>query len=681
MGVWQIESIDKEHMHRRRLLLIATALVLAILTYLGSTALVQPPIALAHSFVIGSDPVDGSTIGAVPKEVRIFFNATISPASVAHVYSVQNGNLVDVSAGRSSIAPSNPRELDTALKTPGELPQGSYEVKWTAVSNDDGHTTYGIIGFDVGFSSTGLSGTPLLGPTTSNDLTGVRTLTPTGLLSVAWDWLVFAALTLWIGILVMERLILTHTDRTSSLLDRAGKQALALQKLCLTVLLCGEIVILILRATRLSQTLNGGFDPVAIPVLIIESNYGHLWLARMALLIIALALLSWTRRPQSAAPKAGSAARASNTASVTSSVTTSVTGSVTANTSRERSDPKETAASPVATLRHTPLWLLLAGLIVLTYALSGDAAQVFQPHASAIVLDWLYRIAAGVWFGGLTCLGYILLPTLFSADIDRQAETLVALLRRFTPFLLTSMGILLVCGLFLDEASVHTPQQLLTDPYARALVIQSVITIVLAFLSLYTLLVQCPRLMRQALLLPVVNAELPARRTRQSALFQGGRSLKQAVNIQAWLGAAVLLCMALMVFFAPPIVFPNITYTNPGASTSSAVNAQTKQLGDLSVTLVLLPGRVDQSNTVVITIQDRNGAPVTDAQVQLSTNMQIMDMGTAHKTISGGNAIYTATFDKREAFSMAGLWIVNVEITRPGQAPVQTAFQVTLANQ
>ncbi len=661
-------------MHRRRLLLIATALILAILSYLGSTALVQPPIASAHSFVIGSDPVDGSTIGAVPKVMRIFFNATISPASVAHVYSVQNGQLVDVSAGRSSIAPSNPRELDTALKTPGELPQGSYEVKWTAVSNDDGHTTYGIIGFDVGFSSTGLSGTPLLGPGTSNDLAGVRTLTPTDLLSVAWDWLVFAALTLWIGILVMERLILTHTDRTSSLLDRAGEQALALQKLCLTVLLCGEIVTLILRATRLSQTLNGGFDPVAVPVLIVESNYGHLWLVRMALLLIALGLLYWTRRPQSAAPKVGHAARASNTASVPTGVTTSTT----ANTSRERPDPRETAASPAATLRHTPLWLLLAGLIVLTYALSGDAAQVFQPHVSAIVLDWLYRIAAGVWFGGLTCLGYILLPTLFSADIDRQAETLVALLRRFTPFLMTSIGVLLVSGLFLGEASIHTPQQLLTDPYARTLVIQSLITIVLAFLSLYTLLVQCPRLMRQALLLPVVNAELPARRTRQSALFQGGRSLKQAVNIQAWLGAAVLLCMALMVFFAPPIVFPDITYTNPGASTSSTINAQTKQVGDLSVTLVLLPGHVNQSNTVVITMQDSNGAPVTDAQVQLSTNMQIMDMGTAHKTISGGNAIYTATFDKREAFSMAGLWIVNVEITRPNQAPVQTAFQVTL---
>ncbi|MBV9228519.1 MAG: copper resistance protein CopC, partial [Chloroflexi bacterium] len=257
---------------RRHLLVILSALLLSCLLYSGSSIVMQPPLALAHAFVIGSDPVDGSTINTVPSVVRIFFNATISPISVAHVYSIQDGKLVNVGAARSSLAPTNPRELDIPVQTPDSQPQGSYEVIWTAVANDDGHTTYGIIGFNVGFSSTGLSGVATLGPSTSNNLDGVggvRTLDFLGVLSVAWEWLILLALTFWIGILVMERLLLKGAGRASALLDRARKQALPLQWLCLCALLFGEAVTLVLRTSRLSQVLNvGGFDFTALYVLV-----------------------------------------------------------------------------------------------------------------------------------------------------------------------------------------------------------------------------------------------------------------------------------------------------------------------------------------------------------------------------------------------------------------------------
>ncbi|MBV9231979.1 MAG: FixH family protein, partial [Chloroflexi bacterium] len=159
------------------------------------------------------------------------------------------------------------------------------------------------------------------------------------------------------------------------------------------------------------------------------------------------------------------------------------------------------------------------------------------------------------------------------------------------------------------------------------------------------------------------------------------RALKRLANVQAVLGAGVLLCAALMFFFAPPIVFPNITYSNPPAAvpTNNAVNVQTKQIGDLSVTLQVLPGRVGYANTVVVTMTDSNGMPVTDAQVRLITNMQIMDMGTQVATVKGGNPTYVATFEKGQAFSMAGVWVINVRIQRPGHAPVQGSFQVSLS--
>jgi methionine-rich copper-binding protein CopC/putative copper export protein len=664
-------------MRQRRLLVIATALILGLLAYLGSAALLPAPVASAHAYVIGSDPVDGSVVNTVPSVVRIFFNAPVSSISEAHVYSIQNGNLVDVGSAPSSVAPSSSRELDIPLKTPSALPQGSYEIIWTAVASDDGHTTHGIIGFDVGFSSTGLSGTRIVGPSTSNDLYGAggsRMLDFIGALSVAWDWLIFLALAFWIGILAAERLILARTENAWTLLDRARRQASSLQWLCLVVLLVGEVVTLLLRSINLARVSGGNLDLGALAQLIIATSYGHLWLVRIVLLIVALVLLRWTGRTQDAPQRA---ATRSGPLRQTTGQESRSGNSTTATKERPAEDAKPAQA---LSMRYTPAWLLLAGLIVLTYALTSDAAQVLQPHISAIVFDWLYRIAQGIWFGGLAYLGYILLPQLLVVDQDHRAETLVVLLRRFTPFLLAGMGVLLVSDLFLSEASISSPQQLLNDPYAKTLVVQSIILIALTAASAYMIFIQGPRLIRQALLLPVVNPELPARRTRQSALEQSRRSLKQGLNIQSWLAAGVLLCAALMAFLAPPINFPAITSNNAQSQSVSATTAgaQTKQAGDLSVTLQVLPGRVGDANTVIVTINDRSGNPVTNAQVQLTTNMQIMDMGTARKTIAGGNPVYIATFSKQESFSMAGVWVIGVRIQRPGQSPVQVTFPVTL---
>src|SRR5438874_1368762 len=105
-------------MRRRRLLLTGTALILSILGYICSMALIQPSVASAHAYVIGSDPVDGSTVAKVPKEVHIYFNAPISPLSSAHVYFTQSGDYVNVEAAPSRVALLNAQELIIPIKTP-----------------------------------------------------------------------------------------------------------------------------------------------------------------------------------------------------------------------------------------------------------------------------------------------------------------------------------------------------------------------------------------------------------------------------------------------------------------------------------------------------------------------------------------------------------------------------------
>ena len=664
-------------MHQRRfirfLLLVALNLVI-FLCYVWSTTVTQQPVALAHAFVIGSEPVDGSTVNAVPKVVRIFFDAPISAASAANVYTPDEHR---VNAAHSSISSANPRELDTPLQSPATLPQGSYTVRWTALSNMDGHTSQGVIGFNVGQSSVGLPGETILGPSTSNIFPQLDLV---GILAVAWEWLVLMALTFWVGILVSEGFILHGVERTANLLTQTKKQTQPLQWVCLTALLVGEIITLILRTTQLSQALNGsGINLAVMGQILTQTTYGYLWLVRVALIACAIGLLWWTTRRGGKTYLLKRSRTKSKFAQVRQRVTQEHSPVKTAPLAEETVD-QEHSLLP----RYTLLCLALAALILLTLALTADAVQLTQAHISSIIFNWLYLTARCIWLGGLTYLGYVLVPLLPMVEPDHNAGVLTTLVRRYQPLMLGAIGVLLVCGLYEAESSVSNAQQLLSDPYGRTLLVECILIVVMILLSGVALFILRPKLTRQAVLLPVVNAELPARRARQSALGQTAHRLKLLLGVVSWLGAAVLLCAALMAFFAPPVVFPNIDYSQNTSSASNSTTTstfQTQQVRDLSVTLQVLPGRVDTANTVLVTIVDsKSGQLVTNAQVQMSINMAIMDMGTTSTNLRAGNPTYVATFDKQTTFSMAGQWEIRLRIQRPGQPSQQATFTVTLGS-
>ncbi|GER87210.1 hypothetical protein KDW_13720 [Dictyobacter vulcani] len=635
------------------------------------TLLVSPTAAQAHAYVIGSDPVDGSTIGKVPAEVHIYFNAPISSISNAHIYSIQNGNLNEVNAAPSRVSPTNAQELITSIKTPDTQPEGSYEVIWTAIANNDGNTTYGIIGFDVGYSGTGVDGTTTLGPGSSNNLESVQKIDTTAILSIAWEWFTIMALTFWIGLLVVEQLVLS-AGRGSGIFAQVRKRTYALEWLSLSVLLCGEILSLILRMVRLANALQQ-LDVSILLRLIPETAYGSIWLLRVLLIITAMLFLYFTHRHKQVQLPEPEPEPITNFERLSTEEMKAI------NPRKTRLLLETSTAEPIPAPRHNLIWLLLAGLITLTFVFTSSVVQVLTPHASAIVFSWLYLIAQGIWLGGFAYLAYVLLPLLSSAELEYNTETLTFLLRRLTPILLAGMGIQLVAGLFIGEASINDPQQLVTNPFGRTLLIQIVVTVITACLSVYAICWIRPKLTHQALLLPVVKADLPARRTRQSELNGTRRQLKLTARSLVVCGALILLCTALQQFFAPPIEFPNVKYDRqPITQQNRPVTSQTRQIGDLSVNLQLLPGRVGYAHTVIILINDNKGRPVTNAQVNLTVNMQLMDMGEGQASVQGGNPVYIATFDKHAAFSMAGLWDIKVEIQRPNQKTLTETFKITL---
>jgi len=481
--------------------------------------------------------------------------------------------------------------------------------------------TPGSIILSSGQGGIALAGALLLQPQSA----ALFTLDSISALALAWEWLVLLALAFWIGMLVCEGVALDGVGRVSTLLARAKRQTRPLHWLCLAALFVGNIVALILRAAQVTATPA----PAAAARILLTPPYGPLWLARMGLIVLAAALPWWVRYRRRPAAIAG---------------------------------------------------LILAGLILLTLVLSNAASTV-----SEAALTWLSLAALLTWFGSLSYLAYVLLPLLRSVEPDRHAETLIALLRRLYPLLLGVAGVLLVSNIYLSESFPGTIAQFAASSQGQVQLAQWLLIVVMLALGGYALFALRPRIARQAALLPVVDAELPARRVRQSALERTARDLRRLFMLSSWLGAVVLLCSALLAFAAAsnPNTLPGTN--NPpspvaaSSPTASSTVTQTRRAGNLSVTLEVTPARVQFANTVLATLTDiQSGKPVENAQVTATTAMQVMNMGTAQATMSGGQPTYRAVFPADRAFSMFGLWNITLVIRQPGHAPVQVVFAVLL---
>jgi putative copper export protein len=426
---------------------------------------------------------------------------------------------------------------------------------------------------------------------------------------------------------------------------------------------------------------NGLLDLSTLPALLTQTLYGYLWLVRFVLVVLALVLLWWMTRKQ---PEVivEQVPQRTPTLTRTGPLRLQQAG-LPAKTTATIKTVAESASLHTTTeplQRYTPLWLLLAFLLICTYALTENATGAIQPHATATVISGLSLIAQCIWFGGLTYLGYVALPLLSIVDLDSNAETIVTFLRRMTPFITGAIGVQIVSLLFLSETTVSTPNLLLDDPYGRSLLVRLALVALILLASVYILFVLRPKLARQSALLAVVDADLPARRKRQSTLERTIRHVKMMVNLQGLVGAGILLCAALMSFYAPPIVFPKTTYANPPATATAIPSDTTQQqkVGNFTVGLQVSPARVTSANTVIVSLTDATGKSVTNAKVEFISNMQTMDMGTAIKKATLKGTTYVATFESGEAFSMTGLWNIEVRFQLPTQSVQKAEFQVTV---
>ncbi|MEV8337384.1 copper resistance CopC family protein [Leucobacter sp. NPDC077196] len=109
----------------------------AVLLVLGA----ESP-AFAHDQLLSSDPAESAVLQLSPTEVSLEFSDAVLTVG-AVILLVDQGGREWVAAEPNLDGPTVSAPID------GELPDGSYEVRWRVVSSD-GHPISGIVPFTVG---------------------------------------------------------------------------------------------------------------------------------------------------------------------------------------------------------------------------------------------------------------------------------------------------------------------------------------------------------------------------------------------------------------------------------------------------------------------------------------------------------------------------------------------------
>ncbi len=229
-----------------------------------------------------------------------------------------------------------------------------------------------------------------------------------------------------------------------------------------------------------------------LPVVVIRTHVGHVWLFRLGLLAV-LWLLLGRRDPKGRPARVGAAAAA-----------------------------------------------LGLGLAV---ALSGHAADRGN-ITLAVLADWLHVMATTVWAGGLLWLRF-LLPRL-------DARLAAGTLRRFSRVAAISVGVLVATGLATAFQQVAAPSALVTTSYGRTLALKIVLVSAMVGLGGLARFYLLPALTgRHTVLSRAVTrvVEAAAGRVQSAAVLRRGRLL---IGIEAAIGLAVLLCAAVLTQTPPP---------------------------------------------------------------------------------------------------------------------------------
>ena len=410
------------------------ALLIPIVVVLLGLMIMLPERAEAHAFLERSDPSENRVLPEAPVEVSLFFTEPLEP-------DFSSAELYDASGTLVPTEPSRIGEANQLLLTlPTNLPNGTYTVQWRNVSSVDGHPQQGFVPFTIGSQADVVTPNP---PQATNFSEPPTWLSATG------RWLSLLGLTgaagavvcwLWVIRIARDPLDDEHYDRAQ---ERVSTLVMA----SVGVGILGSLIALGVQA----QDSGEGVSVGTILDILIDTRYGHLWAARVILLL-------------------GIAAVAASDALWDETVSTST----------------------------VVLTVGLAAGAMLPYSLNSHAAAQPVGADAAVAADWLHLAASSIWIGGLLALLVTLILGTRGAPREQRRQVFATAISRFTTLALASVIILSLTGFYSAWLQVGNLIALRETSYGQTLLVKLALFVPLVILGALNMRVIGPRLLSAA---------------------------------------------------------------------------------------------------------------------------------------------------------------------------------------
>jgi copper transport protein len=387
----------------------------------------------AHALLLNSNPAPNAVLATSPAQVELFFSEPVAQGLSSLIVFDQNGLQADQKDMR--VDPANPERMTVSLPA---LETGVYTVSWKAVSATDGHQTEGAFTFSVGSGNTAPAYKPVQETSTSS-------LPASALIS---KWLLLAALALMGGQLPFLWLVWKPSLKADAGELPASVLTPPVWKRLLWFGSIGAVVAIFFGLVAEAGQVTGA--ELALPwapamvALLSTTRLGLIWLARMALALLAI----WLALGRPAAWK---------------------------------------------------VWLgyATALALMLSVSLTSHAATEAQPLLP-VMDDWVHIIGMTVWLGGLA---YLLTGLRGILQLESHLRTRLTSLAmgKFSNMALVSVGAIGITGLVSASLRVGTLQALLTTIYGHALLFKQIFVAGLLALAGFNLVIISPRLKRSRL--------------------------------------------------------------------------------------------------------------------------------------------------------------------------------------
>ena len=685
----------------------AIALFLLALSPIGSATGLLPT-ASAHALLVRSDPAENAILNAPPAQVKMWFSEDINPGTSRAVV-VDTANR-EVDNKDAHVSDDDGKEMIITLPL---LKAGTYVVVWRTQSADDGHVTGGSFIFRIAAPDGTVPPIPATLPTGNiPGGGGIADASSSGLdapsiAQAIFTWLALAGMAFWVGGVIWETWILpSGLARDGALREAALAAERRFRRLApaaLIVVLVADIGMILAQSAELAGDFTGAISPPLLRAVLFGSRFGAFWWMRelVALAALILTLVAIKR----GLPLGRAASREAPPATADGEGAIAGWGHELLLTLR---GIQRLPGRLVAGLRaRTPLgavFVLLALALIVAFALSGHAAAVPNNElAYALAVDLLHLLCNAAWVGGLLYISLVFVPALAGLDVRTRARVLALGLPEFGAVAILSAFLLALTGSLNTTIHLTSIEQFLTTAYGRTLFVKIDLFLLMVGISAWHAFRVRPQLAQMlteqdahtdnSVAVPVAVAHAYSSANGYAAAgSEGGKGNKGgnggntplrdlAVKLEDWLrreamlGAAVLLCAALLGAFAGTLAAAPSGAT---PTTPSGPFLQTVQAGDYEVTLNVVPAKFG-TNTFTVTVKDSTGQPVKDAIVVVTTDMLDMDMGEQSVSLKPTGADQPGVYSGQGELTMGGHWALIVKVVPPGaKQPLTPTFRMLI---